>query len=378
MLHHSFPGFLSESRKNVKNVKTEDYLNVGAAILRSILRHGLLLVPEDLSLRPSPYTSRADKRELIQKGEPMLILRQKRACFTLSTAGGLFERREGISEHRSHAELFGQFSIGVDPVHASTLGILPVIHYYDYLPGGADEVRNAVSPYLVDRLVEIRNLLSILSHIKATAHPELPYALTREILCDMHVEPYNEDEIVSLLDKLDKRTARSVFKLFATDRVPMWNLVESVDMLLALFQTTHSRSRNRHLAYYEQREWRLIQHGTQSHSTYSLGERSWIDSPDNEETVKKKKVFVQSIKDVLYYSPWLKESLSESWVLESTGGLPFRDYVGEIVVPQVSAPPVRKLLQEIFPQKHIVWKMSSLPSTSDHVVFYKTQYTSAT
>ena len=367
-LYHSFPGFLGQSRKAPDSVSRDKYARLGLLILRSILTHGLLLVPEKFPVRASPNSPRLDKIALMRRKEPMFKLRQTRACFTLTTAEGLFVADPTSPQNNSHACLFGRFAIGVETEFAPDLGILPVIHYYDYEMDNTKK-GNSLSPYIVDRLFEIRNILAVLSHLKAIAHPELSYAFDRKTLGDMGVNIHYEKTIEKLLEKVSREEARLIFRYFSTDRVPMWNLVESIDILLSLFQSVHSRSRNRPLAYYEQREWRLIHHNSKSNTAYSLGDSSWVDRPDDFEIRKKKKVVHELIRPMIDCSPHLKLNISRSWVLESVNNRHFRDYISQVVVPKSCEEEARSMIREFWPEDGSrQWKRSVIESSGAEAV----------
>lgn len=297
------------------------------------MTHGLLLVPEDFSAYPSPYSPREDKKRLLAEGSPMFRIPQVRACFTLSSLSGLYRPPDGSVGIGSHASLFGEFSIGIDPINASQLGILPTIYYTDYDKCGGPTDQRPLSAYLVDRLLELRTLIAVLSHIEALAEPNKSHTFTRGELEEMGIRVEFENAVVEKLDRLDEEGAQTVFGPFLTDRVPMWNLAESLDLVLSLFQSTHSRGRRTPLAYYQQREWRLIQHNTELNKLYSLGERSWVDRPDAAATNRKKAAVRRSLASILAHARYLRRVLKGCWVLEAVDGRPFRDYISEVVVP---------------------------------------------
>ena len=112
----------------------------------------------------------------------MFRLPQIRACFTLSSLRGLYKPPDGSVGIGSHASLFGEFSIGIDPANAWLLGILPTIYYVGYGNQKGFPAHRPLSPYLVDRLLELRTLVAILSHVEALAEPDQPYAFTRQEL----------------------------------------------------------------------------------------------------------------------------------------------------------------------------------------------------
>jgi hypothetical protein len=298
----------------------------------------------------------------------MFNLHQTRACFSLSTLDGLFEEDRDESERPSHAALFGHFAVGIDPAYAPDLGILPVIHYYDYEPGDLNDGLNSLSPYLIDRLVEIRSLLSILAHVKAIAHPELPYTFDRAKLSEMEIVPHYEPKVERLLASLDRDFGRRMFQFFDTDRVPVWNLVESIDVLLSLFQTAHSRVRHRFLAYYQQREWRLIQHNTRTSVLYCLGEKSWVDREDDPSTIAKKLAFRKALEPVLTHAPNLRESLGSCWVLESTGNHHIRDYISQIVAPARCLTDLRAIARDQLFAEGAKWEESLAGLRHNYVV----------
>jgi hypothetical protein len=47
-------------------------------------------------------------------------------------------------------------------------------------------------------------------------------------------------EIEAELEKIDIQNAKMIFRLFNTDRVPAWNLLDFVEIMLSLYQTTDS------------------------------------------------------------------------------------------------------------------------------------------
>jgi len=72
--------------------------------------------------------------------------------------------------------------------------------------------------------------------------------------------------------RLSVAQRRELFELFNTDREPALSLVGFIDMMLSLFQETDSYFDHSPLAFYQQREWRLIHHMRESAIWYCLGD----------------------------------------------------------------------------------------------------------
>jgi len=235
----------------------------------------------------------------------------------------------------AHVDLFGEFAIGLDPIEARLLGILPTVYYYKQDIGGPSGRTAGLGWQIVERLDEARNVFSILSYLESWsnkgAQDDSIYP-PAERLREMGVLIRQQPEIERELAKLKTKDAELILRLFDTDRVPAWNLVDFIEMLLSLYQTVDSTIADAPLAFFRQKEWRLIHHMTEHLAWFGLGQHKSYRNPlarTYSGAIHELRQFIQTSRNDP--SDWY---LNHCWVLVSSDRKHFRDFVREIVVPE--------------------------------------------
>lgn len=309
--YHSFPRV---SRKRQLSRTEQDCLGIG--ILRSVLHYGLLLTPEPLEIPPNPDSDLRDP--------PATVVIQRRACFTLLS-------RKELIEDGKHLESFGRFSIGLDTNLARGLGIVPTFYYYkSNVTENSDPFDSGISQQVLFRLSELRRLAIALARVEAHANPKSSRYRPRDYLNENGLTFDDEPDVASV-DSVSRTTARQLTKLLGTDRVPAWNLAEWIELILSMFQTADSSERGRHLAYYEQREWRCIQLYGEKIDCYSLTQREMESLRDP----FKLRILIEarSVLKRMLNRFRVGVEPEDCFLLIGCSHNPFRDFVSEIIVP---------------------------------------------
>lgn len=248
LLYHCFPRGATDRFGQLRSNQ------IGVEQIETIKKYGLLLTPELFSI---PENQLAAKHE----GEsPKVEFFQARACFTLAEREELLMARD--PDNMSHFELFGDFAIGLKPADARKLGSVPVFYMYDAF-GGCPEISHGVnlSREILFNLRELRSVMIALARLEAKA--EIPGRDTLDVaMLDRIGYVLQGDPIVRRrIDRVNHQKAREAVDLLDTDRGPAWSLVDLIDITLNLFQTADSKDSDglRQHAYYQQREWRIVQ-----------------------------------------------------------------------------------------------------------------------
>lgn len=327
----------------IRDPPTDEDRWKGLEILRLVLTHGLLCTPEKFKLYPNYETENKEKQKCLREDRHHDEIVQSRACFTLADTLELTKEYELSQDqparHEAHVNLFGEFAVGLDPVGARALGIMPTVYYYRHDIHDPSAITAGLGAQIVERLDEIRSVFSVLSYIEAKANvggeDDMVFPAP-EVLRDMGIRVRYESGIESEIAKLKTKDASRIFRLFNTDRVPAWNLVDFVEIMLSLYQTTDSTVEDAPLAFFQQREWRLVHHMMAGLSWFSLGIHPSYRNPLARE-------FAGAISDIKNFvrkaSPYRGEDyltwfFNHCWVLVGTADFHFRDFVREIVVPE--------------------------------------------
>jgi hypothetical protein len=338
-LFHAFPRpphHRDPAGKVVRDLPTDDDRRKGLEILRLILTHGLVCTPEKFKLYPNYHTENKEKQKFLRAKTHHDEIVQSRACFTLMDALELTQSQP--TRDATHIDLFGEFAIGLDPIEARALGITPTVYYYKHDLGDPSTRTAGLGTQIVERLDEIRSVFSVLSYIEARANSRMDNDAfpPTEMLKSMGIHVRYQSDIEMELAKLKTEDASSIFRLFNTDRVPAWNLVDFVEIMLSLYQTTDSTIEDAPLAFFHQKEWRLVHHMMTGLIWYGLAQHSTRRDPwavEFESDVKAIRKFIRraSPRKSEDYLTWF---LNHCWVLAGTEELHFRDFVREIVVPE--------------------------------------------
>ncbi len=305
-------------------------LAAGCHALRTLVEFGAVLTPETLDIPRNPA---AEPKAPVREKFP-----QERVCFTLMTRDELYA---GSAGRRSHADRFGPFAIGLHPIRARALGVVPVMYFY----GGGRAIN--VSFEMLYRLREMRTLLGALARIENRSERpgrELPDGLE---LDDLGLAETDHEPLEPRIAALSPDQARAIAGLFDTERVPAWNLVEWIDIILNFFQTADSKMEADALDYFHQREWRIVRLFGAHAQCHTLSLTHDIDRADCYPLELRRKLRGRLAElDRNYFS---KTKLDRSFVLVGTSTLPFFHFVDEVVVPRAAAETAEDLLNRESP-----------------------------
>jgi hypothetical protein len=319
-LYHSFP------RPALRHTSSFDLAALGVEALHMMINFGAVLTPEDLIVPRNPAAS--------PDGPARTQFPQERVCFTLMNREELDEPGPG---GRSHAEQFGPFAIGLDPIRARALGVVPVMYFY----GGTHAIN--VSYEMLYRLRELRTLLSALARVEARAGRrgrEVPPGLE---LDDLGLAEIDRAPLSPRIEALSPDEARAVAGLFDTERVPAWNMIEWIDIILNFFQTADSKTTSDSLAYFQQREWRIVRLFGEHAQCHAISLTDDIDRPDCYPMALRREMRARLIDlDPDFFSD---VRLDRSFVMVGTAELSFFEFVDEVVVPHAAERAAARLLQ---------------------------------
>lgn len=234
--YHSFPRIRPGD-------KPEKIIKDGLNILESIRHSGLLLAPEIVEWK-QPIGN--DKFRTIAN-------RQIRMSFTELDS----------SELGLHSKLFGPFSLEFAIPDLRKLGALPVIYVPQHLEGPKNFSSIGTSivvhmhdiKYLINQLHQLHNY-SDLEFLKKqypeaeSIHPNAEFTLNNE-------NPENPGEIVQSF-KIPFGTMKDIISYLSYRNAPLHLMEGILTAVQNLFYPTDDQIHDELLAYYRQREWRLI------------------------------------------------------------------------------------------------------------------------
>jgi hypothetical protein len=327
LLYHSFPRVFAPATWTKADCKLQAVRQRQAAklILRAIASEGLLLTSEILEIPRNPRAAHSiDHRHA-----------QVRACFTLCNRGDLKSVKSGRNS-TSHCDLFGEFAIGLDPIEARDLGAMPTIYFYRDTKAADNAERDDVdaegglSFQFFYRLLEIQDLLKVVLRVEADS--DWPDRMTVERIREAGLTMNHYPPIQAALEasKTPSHFRDLHQKLFDTDRVPAWNLIDAIRILLDLFQIADSKVRNTPLAYIQQREWRIpmiyrtLSSARSRDDLYPLVERP--NSP-----LRELMRDLECLRSTVAKSARI--DLDTCWVRAGHESRPFWSFVREVVVP---------------------------------------------
>lgn len=341
-------------------------------ILASMIQIGFLCTPESLAIYPARNTESQRKRELLKTGEAEYVHQQSRFCFTLCREAELFEPKiRGLvhGESRpvrevapdtsrsgsawqppmSHADLFGPYAISLDPMVSRRIGILPTTYYNPHAMSGERFLPGAVSPpglglQMIQSLKEVRDVLVALAILERSLPVKDGVLPSESVLRELSIGLPFEEVVVDRLYSLGAEARSQVYQLFDTDRVAALHLVGFVDMLLHTFQETDSDVHGQVLAFYEEREWRLIHHMRAGTHWFCLGPQPTFRSPNAAE----RRGEIGELRALL--CAFSRQPLGDSfyrhcWVLEKVDGVPVRDLISSVIVPNRTLIDTRRLMK---------------------------------
>ncbi len=353
-IYHSFP-------RRTSILAAASKTDAAIEILRSIVDFGLLCTPERMPIPPAKATDNKDKQALLLNAQPEIKIVQSRFCATLCRREELFDARvrgvtmEGEEGARvAHSTLFGPIAVGFDPLGARRLGFVPTLYYTRKSISGLDhnEEKFPNQIDLIQRLKEIRDVLIVLSYIEAGIDVDGYVLPDKKILNLLEIDLPYEEKIMSNILKLRKRTRRYILDKFNTDREMALNLVGSVEVLLSLFQEADSSLDETYLAFFEQREWRIVHQMRPGTLWYCLGAKPDFQNPHAERMQREIQALRRLITRVL--GPRPKGYFDNTWVLAEIDGLPAAAYIDEVVVPREKVRDVQEILNTSHLQPEIV------------------------
>lgn len=336
---------------------TEAETELGMQVLESIFRFGLLLKPED-AFEPAS----AEENKLKQVGTS----EHPRCCFTENDFHGICSPQVEFSNGlRSHLDIFGSFAIGIENAVGRQLGINPCNYYYRSSEEYEDPDLRALSEHLLETLGQVRNTLVLLSEIEAIANPDDDYPrsgnfVRREKLKLIGVNYENErrqkiEEITRSLDQLSVDCAKKFEETLQHTHYPFWYLSQQITFLTHLFQNADSQKNRRELAYYAQREWRLVRffHGDLRFLPVSAQPNEIMSLSDEEADVIR--LFLETVPDLSNSFQRVYErqiNLEGSWLLFRSGDSDIREFISEIIVPRSFEKRVRATVEELWSEGH--------------------------
>lgn len=193
---------------------------------------------------------------------------------------------------------------------------------------------------MIQRLKEVRELLIVLAIIERSLVIEGFRFPGDDDLQAMDADLPYQPEIKRALYRLSNEQRVSLLELFNTDRDPALDLVSFMDMMLGLFQEADSSLDGSVLAFYQQREWRLIHHMRQGMTWHCLtqtedrlGDRSELPLQD---TIRELRFALSAFTGKRFDESYYRRC----WLLQAVDGRPIADYVVRAIAP---ARAVRKL-----------------------------------
>jgi hypothetical protein len=200
----------------------------GLAILQSIIRSGLLLTPEKI-----------EWTEFLQDGtqSPSIQMFQKRICFTELAPLELAE----------HARAFGPFAVEFSIENLRLLGGIPVF----YLPKPSTRERDleGIASALVARLADVQQLLTRLTELARLVQMR---ADKSELL------NVTRNGTVVGVTRCNIGGAEDLLRILSFQIQPPQELLNAIRALASFFYPTENLTYTGPLAYYRQREWRII------------------------------------------------------------------------------------------------------------------------
>jgi hypothetical protein len=196
----------------------------------SLMCNGLVLAPEAVKWEYPHADGSPPRKQEVQ---------QKRVCFTeLSSA-----------ELPRHADEFGHFALEFEIDVLKGLGAIPVF----YIPRqiGAEGEVAALGSVFVIQIIDAMILAMRLAGVKKNLD-EAPFA-TGQFPC---VFGFTETKLQTF--HLDVAEARKFIQAFTYSLTPPDMLQNSLTALLSFFYPADDIGHNKTLAYYRQREWRIV------------------------------------------------------------------------------------------------------------------------
>jgi len=302
----------------------ESEIQAGLKVLASILFYGLLL-------RPEKCPNSSARQSLA------------RICFSEMSIPEMLNKEVPINGHEAnHFDIFGPFAIGISTETSRNLGAMAVLSRASTFSPGA-----TFSDVFLEAVEDIHTMVVTLAHIESLAHRDHDYfgqrghALAMKDLGKQGVfVSYAEIQkrIESVIAKTTECRAleiEEVFEEIDPDRLPFWQLAQRLNWFLDFVQEADSTQQRRELAYYKQREWRIVQAFRPGLTFVPLGSAQLAQ--------KKLKSLRDHAADFLRY--WDNADFDECWLLSGLHGQPISKYITEVVCPEHASSDVARLLQ---------------------------------
>jgi hypothetical protein len=218
--YHSFPR---------RGRDTDREVEIGCKML-ALMCNGLVLTPEVVKWE-YPHADGSPPRKM--------DIQQKRVCFTELSP----------DELPRHADEFGHFALEFEIDVLKGLGAIPVF----YIPKGTGRTGEvtALGSVLVIQLIDAMVLAMRLAGVKKNLD-DAPFA-TGQFPCTFG---FTETKLQTF--NLDVLETRKYIEAFTYSLTPPDMLEHSLTALLSFFYPADDIERNKALAYYRQREWRIV------------------------------------------------------------------------------------------------------------------------
>ena len=351
--YHCFPQSCARVRDRVRrtpySVGQEE--RVGLKYLEMILEFGLLLNTEHLEIPLTQFpTAPGMDNDASSVDRLTHRIDQPRACFTLASIADLMRQRPVAGAPMSHLDLFGRFAIGLDPMKARQLGLLPV-HYF-YRSGGlvAEQELASLSALTANYLLQVREILTFLAWSERERKTRIEGVLGSDAL-ESHYErcgivprlaqPTYRDRILESIRTAEAHELDYVRKLLSFDHFHIGLLADSVNLLLATHQTVDSRTFGEELLYYFQQEWRII--ATQLSDAILFDIRADASDPSIATLIAD---FCARTKEIAVANDLQAPNFDGALLLHGFGqpAAPLRDAIAVVLCPSRCEADVRRLL----------------------------------
>ncbi|WVX48279.1 hypothetical protein ROLI_013590 [Roseobacter fucihabitans] len=235
----------------------------------------------------------------------------------------------------------------------------PVTYYY-----GPDPSKGSypLSSANLHALLEIRELLSQLTLLEAkqdladnptTSEYQKVQPFFKEAGIELLYQPV---ERLSILHRkremLSPEQIRPVLECLQTDKRPLWQLVEAIDLIVGLFQNADSSSLGTSMYYYSQMEWRITRSLAPSFLGVPMEGELHFDNDELENRIDSARMSkAKSLLKVseIYGDPSEGVDIGQCYLV--IGSLltskKFRDYVDVIICPAPFVSEVRTLISGI-------------------------------
>ncbi len=213
--YHSFPR---------RKFGAEAEYERGISILRSIVDRGLLLTPEKFEFKESLSDGGSSK--------PVTVY-QKRVCFTELSS----------SELPRHAKQFGEFALEFEIGTLRQMGGVPVF----YAPLSTTGIEGVAAAMLA-RISEIQKILTRLQSLKTTI------ATTDEL----QLLQITRNGAAISQTRCTVAAAKDLMQVLEQDIQPIDTLLAAIRALSGYFYPVENLAHTGELAYYRQREWRVL------------------------------------------------------------------------------------------------------------------------